>query len=78
MDNELSAEYEAALEASRAAYRTFDAIRTAYRSGHGTVDDATFLAARNIYNDSRDVFDVAYAKEQIRLHPGRPLKRSRV
>ena len=58
-----SPEYNAAIEASNAAIKTFFAVRDAYRAR--TVGDAEFLAAKAAYEASRKAFDAAYDAEKI-------------
>jgi hypothetical protein len=56
----MTTEYAAALEASRVAYRKFDAVRNDYRALK--VGDAEFLAAKAEYEESEKAFDAAFAK----------------
>jgi len=60
----MSKQYEAALEASRAAYTKFDAVRRNYRAQK--IGDAEFLAAKREYDAAFADFDAAYAAEQAR------------
>lgn len=54
------AEYAAALEAARAAARTFAAVTADYRARK--IGDAEYLAARAVSKAADEAFDVAFAK----------------
>lgn len=55
---ELSPEYEAAIEAHNSALEVMNPIADAYREG--TVDDETFLAAREVMKEADAAFDAAF------------------
>ncbi len=51
------AEYEAALEASNVAYRTYRKVADAYQARE--IDDEEFFAARKAYEESVKTYDAA-------------------
>ena len=57
----MSIEYQNALEVSRKASAVFSLAQVAYRTRK--TNDAEFLAARAIWDESQKVFDAAYAAE---------------
>jgi hypothetical protein len=59
-----SAEYNRALDASRAASAEFRKVTLAYRAR--TIGDNEFLTARKKHDAAQKVFDAAFAKEQAR------------
>ncbi len=56
---ENNAAYNKACEKAQVAYEVFALIRQSYRAGF--TDDATFLAAKAVYNKAQAEYDVAFA-----------------
>ena len=54
--------YETALEAHNKAFRAYTVVRDGYRAR--AVDDATFCAARKVYDAASAEYDVAFARAQ--------------
>ena len=51
--------YEAACEKAQVAHEVFALVRQSYRAG--LTDDATFLAAKAVYEKAKADYDVAFA-----------------
>lgn len=51
--------YNKACEKAQVAFEVFDLVRQSYRAG--LTDDATFLAAKAVYEKAQAEYDVAFA-----------------
>ena len=59
---EAATAYATAREVFAEAYAAYDVVRTGYRAR--TVDDATFIAARKVYDAALATVDVAFVAVQ--------------
>ena len=57
--------YTAAVDTHNAAFAVYRPIRDGYRAG--TVDEATFLAARRTFQEANAAYGEAFAREAERL-----------